>query len=126
MGLDQRILINKKGFDIQKEEHIKEYYFRKVNCLHGYFDRKYNIDNFEYQKIDMEDIKYLNQITEQILKTKDIDYAKENLPTYEGFFFGSYDYDEYYFMDIQEVNDVTNEIMNMNIDDYELFYWHWY
>lgn len=36
----------------------------------------------------------------------------ELLPTSSGFFFGSYEYDEYYFNDLRETIDVINNVLD--------------
>jgi len=38
--------------------------------------------------------------------------AKTLLPRQEGFFFGSYEYDEYYWLDIQDTIEQLEKILN--------------
>lgn len=51
----------------------------------------------------------------KVFKEKDLEIAKQLLPTQEGFFFGSTRYDEYYFEDIKKtLNDL--QIINECFD----------
>lgn len=43
---------------------------------------------------------------------KDSKLAEELLPTTEGFFFGSQDYDEYYYQDLQDTKKILEEVLN--------------
>jgi len=58
------------------------------------------IDNEQITDKDLED----NKILKKILNSSNIDFdkslAEATLPTQEGFFFGSYEYDQYYIYDI--------------------------
>ena len=53
--------------------------------------------------------------------------AKRLLPTYEGPFFGSYDYDEFYY---EQLLDIDKELDKLNdeydLDRYKLYYWAWW
>ena len=61
----------------------------------------------------------------RVLAAKDTDEAErvanELLPTEGGFFFGSTDYDDWYFEVVQEVTDKFTEILNdFDFDENEL------
>ena len=62
----------------------------------------------------------------QIMKGKVIDkpeICRDLLPTQEGFFFGSIDYDEYYYEDIKYTYETLNEVLaNTDWDNEELYY----
>lgn len=124
MGLDQRFTIKKENNEI-----IYEQDFRKVNCIQGYFEEKYNIDNLETIEIAQEDIQYLYNKSKYILENKeDLAYAKEHLPITRGFFFGNYDYNEWYFEDIEETYQVSKEMLEIIHNDKNTIveYWCWY
>jgi hypothetical protein len=53
--------------------------------------------------VSSDDIRTLIATCEEVLKDRNIDIAKDLLPNTEGFFFGSQEYDEYYFEDIAQV-----------------------
>jgi hypothetical protein len=52
----------------------------------------------------------------------DKDSAKDLLPVQEGFFFGNYEYNEYYFSDIQDTIDQLESILKDVPADWELKY----
>ena len=77
-------------------------YFRKVNFLFKYFeDRGKMVDQY-YAFVEPEDVEDIIYKCKQVLKDKDQQKAHELLPTQEGFFFGSTDYDEWYFSDVKD------------------------
>lgn len=77
-------------------------YWRKANAIHNWF-----VENIQDGKDDCEEyyapyekLLELKNQCEKVLKSKD--KASELLETKSGFFFGSTDYDDYYFSDIEE------------------------
>ena len=88
-------------------------YFRKVNFLFKYFeDRGKMIDQY-YAFVEPGDVEDIIDRCEQILAAKRLEttldegetveeFAASLLPTQSGFFFGSTDYDEWYFHDIKD------------------------
>lgn len=123
MGLDQNFTIKKNNEIIFSQD------LRKVNCIQGYFEEKYEIDNLETISISKEDIQYLNEKSKYILENKEnLTFAKEHLPITKGLFFGNYDYNEYYFEDIEETFNVS-KIMLEIIEKQKgitIEYWCWY
>lgn len=84
------------------ENSYEEYdaYFRKVNFLFAYYESKGKLQNEWYAITDADDIDDLISRCEQVLK--DHGLATALLPTQSGFFFGSTDYDEWYFSDVKD------------------------
>ena len=77
-------------------------YFRKVNFLVAYFEKKgFNIETQADYYTCREDIEELIETCKKVLENHDL--ADELLPTMSGFFFGDTDYNEYYFEDVEEV-----------------------
>lgn len=74
-------------------------YFRKVNFVYHFFSPK--LQN-ECCFVTKEDLKELISRCKRVLKNKSKRLAEELLPTQSGFFFGSTDYDEYYFDDVKD------------------------
>lgn len=99
MGLDISFYKNKK----------KEVgYFRKVNFLVKFFEEKgFDTPNQTPLKISIDDARDLLNRCNQVLE--DHSKAKELLPTCDGFFFGSTDYDKYYFYDVKKVREYVEE-----------------
>lgn len=119
------------GLDIffTKKKSSQIGYFRKVNFLVKYFEDTCGLD-VEKQfslRIDKEDIEELKNRCKEVLD--DHSKAEELLPTMEGFFFGSTDYDEYYFEDVQEVYDYCLYLLNIFNDlqdDESIWFEIWY
>lgn len=112
------------------EQHIKtcyaieDAYFRKVNFIYEYF-RNLLVD--ECCKVSKADIKALIDTCEDVLKHKgDEDYAKLYLPTTGGFFFGSTDYDDWYWKDVKNCLTQMKKLhKSMKDDDFVLWIFSW-
>ena len=76
-------------------------YFRKVNFIFYYFDQTLGKMYDEcYAFVDASDVDGLIDRCERVLKNHGL--ATSLLPTQSGFFFGSTDYDEWYFSDVKD------------------------
>lgn len=85
-------------------------YFRKVNFIYGYFGEKLVDESCIVTKAEIEDI------IERCKKVlADHSLAQELLPTCDGFFFGSTDYDDWYFKDVED----CQEQMQKLLEDYD-------
>lgn len=93
-------------------------YWRKANHIHKWF-----VENVQDGKDDcgeycvsVEQLKKLLDDCKAVLEKKDKrgakKTAKEVLPTQEGFFFGSTDYDEGYWQDIQDTIEILEVVIN--------------
>ena len=86
------------------DEIVKHYYghyvgyFRKVNCVYRYFEDKLTDETAWVTKDECEDIV---KRCSAVLENPDL--ASELMPTRSGFFFGSTEYDKYYFSDLKDV-----------------------
>ena len=104
---------DKRYDDAYKSLYSEVAYFRKVNFLLPYFGYEENCSEITIDKCEVEEL--VNDC-KRVLAAKDTDEAEnvadELLPTEEGYFFGSTDYDEWYFKDVQEVMDKFTEILN--------------
>lgn len=92
----------------------EDMYYRKVNFLYAFFSEK--LDNEECL-VTRHDCEQIIKYGELILENKDLDLAKRLLPTQSGFFFGSTEYDEYYFMDVKDVVEQFKEYLEDWTDD---------
>ena len=91
-------------------------YFRKVNFLVKYFENLgFDVENQIPFHISKEDAKVLLSKCNQVLKNHS--KASELLPTMEGFFFGSTEYDKYYFKDVKEVRDYIKNTLLPEFDN---------
>jgi hypothetical protein len=86
-------------------------YWRKANQIHKWF-----VENVQGGKDDCEEyyvgIEGLKELLEACRQVKDNwETGKELLPTQEGFFFGSTEYDEYYKQDIEDTIEIIEGIL---------------
>ena len=86
----------------QVEGHYEPYdaYFRKVNFLFKYYEDRGKMYDQCYAFTDADDIDDIIDRCERILKDQSL--AHSLLPTQSGFFFGSTDYDNWYFSDVKD------------------------
>ena len=76
-------------------------YWRKANAIHKWFvDLNDGVDDCTQIRVNGSQIKSLVDTCKQILA--DHSKASELLPTQSGFFFGSTDYDEWYYEDLEK------------------------
>ena len=89
-------------------------YFRKVNCIYRYFADRLEDEVCEVYKSDITEI--ISRAT-RILAERDDALAEELLPTQSGFFFGSTNYDEWYYEDMQSILDEFGKLLKRWNDD---------
>ena len=101
-------------------------YWRKMNAIHKWFVdnvQEGNDDCKEYY-VTIEDLEKLLGVIETILKSKArCVIAEELLPNESGFFFGSTEYDEYYFEDLKETVKGLKTIIKDNTNSGWEFYY---
>jgi hypothetical protein len=99
-------------------------YWRKANSIHGYI-----VDNFADGVDDCKEIyiskQGLNQLLDQCkIVLANPDKAEELLPVTAGFFFGSDEYNEYYFQDINDtINIIESALKHENVSYYYQASW---
>lgn len=96
--------------------------FRKANFLMNFFEYE---GNCELKEISRDEVTLLLENCVKVLN--DHNKASELLPTQEGYFFGSTEYDEAYFNKVQDVLAKMSNILNeTNWDDNVLYIEAWY
>jgi hypothetical protein len=96
-------------------------YWRKVNAVHAWFVENVQdgIDECQESRVTIEQLDELATICEKVIRDKN----PELLPASSGFFFGSTDYDEYYYQEVEETAKVLREEIRNNQEEYpEYFY----
>lgn len=86
-------------------------YFRKFNALHSYI-----VKNFANGEDDCRKIYLSTRDIKQILETlKEVneDNASQVLPNQTGFFFGSQEYDEWYFKDVENAIELFEKVLKV-------------
>jgi hypothetical protein len=108
MGLDMH-LINSDGVEVM--------YWRKANAIHKFFtDLDGGVDECQVIAVTGKD---LHNLAEKCQKALDRPEEAHNiLPTQSGFFFGSTEYDMYYFADLE---DTVKFIYTLNPTDAQEF-----
>lgn len=104
MGLDSYL---------ESQNNQEEGYWRKANAIHDWFVRnaQNGTDDCKKYPIKKERLKTLLNICKIIKENPKM--APKLLPTYQGFFFGGYEYDAYYF----ECINYTIEILEKALKD---------
>ena len=98
-------------------------YFRKVNFLVRYFQYKKNLS---LEKISTPKVQLLLDYCTKVLGDRSEETSKKLLPTQDGFFFGSTEYDQWYYEDVERVYETFKEILDDLSDDEDLFMCCWW
>ena len=93
-------------------------YFRKVNFIYRYFGNR--LDDEEACFVTKADLTDLIDRCEKVLA--DHDKAAELLPTTSGFFFGSTDYDNWYFGDVKDALKQFKKLLKGFDEDTDIIY----
>lgn len=104
-----------------KEVTIDVGYWRKANAVHDWFVRECQggEDNCAPHYVGREQLSELKQLCEEVLANKG--KAAELLPTASGFFFGSQEYDQYYFNDLENTVAIIDKALTLP-EDWEFEY----
>ena len=97
-------------------------YWRKANQIHNWFvnNVQRGEDNCGTYYVSREDLKQLHNTVTQVLLNKE--KAPELLPCVRGCFFGSTDYDEYYFIDLENTISILNKALSDKYKDWTFNY----
>ena len=121
MGLDQWLNVY---YDDDSNE---TFTYRKSNFLRGWMIRntKLNADS------DCEPVDVSTHLLEELYdECKEVlerhEKAEEILPTYPGFFFGTYDYDDWYFKQVKLVKEDVENILKRKKEISCMIYEDWW
>lgn len=113
IGNTLNTIANEKGFIYPVNVHFDKYtkkwalgssrsdcYWRKFNALHNWFVQNIQngVDKCEEHLLSEDKVKELLELLESLIPEN----CQEKLPTKSGFFFGTDDYDEYYWKDVKD------------------------
>lgn len=120
MGLDQYFFVKTEG--VEGEESIKAAKLRKCNMLHTWVSAY-----CEREPENCEEIKLPRSAVEKMISDVEIVLSDPTLgptilPTTDGFFFGSTEYDDFYLAKIEDVA-VRLSDMLVEHDDVRWFYY---
>lgn len=101
-----------KGINAERIAYIEEevMYWRKANAIHKWFvdNVQDGEDNCKEYHVGREQLTELMELCKEVIKNPE--RAEELLPTTSGFFFGSSEYDEWYFNDLKETVEVITKL----------------
>jgi len=110
--------------DFSKISYLEESaaYWRKANMIHHWFVNNVQdgVDNCAYYYVSIDILQRLVDTCKAVLA--DHDLADALLPTGAGFFFGSTEYDDYYFRDLQSTVDQIEPFLNDSSSSLEFCY----
>lgn len=94
-------------------------YWRKSNMIHHWFVNNLadGVDECQPIVVRRENLEQLKETCIEVIANPI--YAEELLPTGSGFFFGSTNYDEYYFVDLNDTLGIINRCLESKFDYFE-------
>lgn len=107
---------------VAKEITLDAMSWRKANAIHGWFveNCQDGDDDCQEYEVEREQLVTLRDLCKDILEHPDAE-RDEDLEPMEGFFFGSYKKDEYYFEDLQNTVEGLNRVLELP-DEYSFYY----
>lgn len=104
MGLDMMLIHN-------VDEWNEVGYWRKVNAIHKWFvdNVQGGVDDCGEYKVTAEQLIQLYNVCNEVLN--DHSLAESLLPTYPGFFFGTYEYDDWYYSELEDTIKIIDNIL---------------
>jgi len=123
MGLDMFL----NGYKLSKKSNPefttdkKQIYWRKANHIHNWFVTNVQNENDDCQiyEVKIEKLKKLIRDCEEVLKCKSYEIAEEILPTQGGLFFGTTDYGDWYWEEIEKTAKELKKMINEGYDYFE-------
>ena len=103
-------------------------YWRKANQIHNWFVQNVQDgeDDCKEYYVTPESIIELYEVVSEVLASGSKEVAEDKLPPQSGFFFGSYDIDEWYWQDLEHTKqvlqpliDAFNEASEMGYESYK-------
>jgi hypothetical protein len=121
MGLDSDHQRKFNGSSlIVKGISVDAMYWRKANAIHGWFVRRCQGGKDECQEsyVSREQLEELVELCHEALDKPD----HEVLEPTAGFFFGSYEKDEYYFQDLKDTIEGITKALSLPANEYDFYY----
>lgn len=97
---------------VVKEISLDAMYWRKANAIHGWFVENVQDgeDDCNSYDVDREQLEALRDLCKDILEHPD-DERETDLEPKEGFFFGSYEKDEWYYEDLKNTVEGLDRVL---------------
>ncbi|HHU8001616.1 TPA: hypothetical protein ACUKX0_004817, partial [Escherichia coli] len=124
MGLDIYIETQPKNDLNNDTSRWQVGYFRKFNALVSWVENNVGmVENCELVELNREHLLKLKADLECLNEEN----CSEIMPTMEGFFFGSQKYDDFYWRDVDELRELTEELIeNHDFDNNRLTFCAWW
>lgn len=108
---------------VVKEISLEAMYWRKANAIHGWFVENVQDgeDNCREYEVDRKQLETLRDLCKDILENPDAE-RDDDLDPLEGFFFGSYEKDEYYYEDLKNTVEGLSRVLDELPDEYSFHY----
>ena len=109
---------------VVKQIEVDAMYWRKANAIHGWFveNCQNGLDECQQSYVPREKLVELRDLCKDILENPDAERDEDLEPT-KGFFFGSYEKDEWYWQDLKNtVDGITSALESLPEDQYEFYY----
>ena len=108
---------------VVKEISLEAMYWRKANAIHGWFVNEVQDgeDNCREYEVERSQLETLRDLCKDILEHPDAERDSDLEPT-EGFFFGSYDKDDWYYQDLQNTVEGLDRVLQELPEDYSFSY----
>ena len=97
-------------------------YWRKANAIHGWFvnECQEGVDECQKSYVPRDKLQELMELCKEVLINKD--RAEELLPVQAGFFFGGYEYDEWYFQYLKNTVEMIDKLLKEVPEDWDFYY----
>jgi hypothetical protein len=107
---------------VVKEISLDAMYWRKANAIHGWFVKhcQDGVDDCKEYEVARSTLETLRNLCKDILEHSDAERDEDLEPT-EGFFFGSYDKDEWYFQDLKNTVEGLDRVLALP-EEYSFIY----
>ena len=116
MGLDMNLYPVYKNGKRGDDQDNYSVYWRKANAILGWFERNIKsangkIENCTNYDVTLDELRALVKQCRNVLR-KGEEYAKKEMPTKSGFFFGSTEHDDGYYEDITQTIAAVNFMLS--------------
>ena len=96
-----------------KEVTVEAGYWRKANAIHQWFVKNVQEgkDDCRPYYVGREQLEELRDVCKRVLQFRHL--AVELLPAQSGFFFGSTDYDDWYYQDLEQTVAIIDDVLEL-------------
>lgn len=103
---------------------VKVGYWRKANQIHNWFVNEVQDgeDNCKEYYVTREKLEELLQVCKDVKASKHPDVVNNLLPPSAGFFFGSYDIDEWYWEQIDDTVEQLGRVLSQSPAGWDFYY----